>query len=210
MHWRPNSKDPALPIVSSDRVVSWAAFAVWKDCNPLWLSFWTPFDKQNFVAQYSCNTICFTETDQYKYSNCMVTDSCRYLIFFYLSVCVWYRSWPSFICFIVPAQILLVWLGLKETALKSGFLYMMPTVKICIVQDKTFLTQQYRLFSNYSASLQVDICYSDYTQIEVTMLGTRQLLFVGIRYVVDSPKPLPGWCCGKIWFCRSSYGKRSQ
>jgi hypothetical protein len=26
-----------------------------------------------------------------------------------------------------------------------------------------FLTQQYRLFSNYSASLQMDICYSDYT-----------------------------------------------
>ncbi len=62
---------------------------------------------------------------------------------------------------------------------------------------KFFLTQQYRLFSNYSASLQVDICYSDYTRIKVTMFGTRQLLFVGIRYVVDSPKPLPIWCCGK-------------
>jgi hypothetical protein len=26
-----------------------------------------------------------------------------------------------------------------------------------------FLTEQYRLFSNYSASLQMDICYSNYT-----------------------------------------------
>jgi hypothetical protein len=28
----PNSKDTALPIVSSDRVVSWAAYASWKAC----------------------------------------------------------------------------------------------------------------------------------------------------------------------------------
>jgi hypothetical protein len=33
-----------------------------------------------------------------------------------------------------------------------------------------FLTQQYRLFSNYSASLQMDICYSDYTRIELLCL----------------------------------------
>ncbi len=45
-----------------------------------------------------------------------------------------------------------------------------------------FLTQQYRLFSNYSASLQMDICtvcYSDYTRI-IEIFGIRQLLFLEI------------------------------
>jgi hypothetical protein len=35
----------------------------------------------------------------------------------------------------------------------------------------------------------MDICYSDYTRIKGTIFGVRQLLSVGIRYVVDSPKP---------------------
>jgi hypothetical protein len=42
--------------------------------------------------------------------------------------------------------------------------------------QKIFLTQQYRLFSNYSASLQVNMCWSDYTRIIIT----RLLLLLGL------------------------------
>ncbi len=62
----PNSKVTALPIVSFGGVVFWAACAKWKAFFPLWLSFRTTFNIPNFFAQYSCNTIFFTETDQYK------------------------------------------------------------------------------------------------------------------------------------------------
>ncbi len=61
------------------------------------------------------------------------------------------------------------------------------------LEKRSFLTQQYRLFSNYSASLQIDMCYSDCTRIINTIFGIRQLLFVGIRYVEDSPIPSPDW-----------------
>ncbi len=67
--------------------MSWAAYASWKAFYPLWLSFWTTFNVPNFFAQYSCNTIFFTETDQYKNSNCIVLESCRNLNFF-LCICI--------------------------------------------------------------------------------------------------------------------------
>jgi hypothetical protein len=44
---------------------------------------------------------------------------------------------------------------------------------------KTFFTQQYRLFSNYSASLQMDLCYSGYTRIKIIMFEIK-VMFVGI------------------------------
>jgi hypothetical protein len=43
-----------------------------------------------------------------------------------------------------------------------------------------FLTQQYRLFSNYSASLQMDMCYSDYTRIKIIMFEIKQLCLLGL------------------------------
>ncbi len=56
---------------------------------------------------------------------------------------------------------------------------------------KIFLTQQYRLFSNYSASLQMDMCYSDYTRIKIIMFEIKQLCLLGFWCGVDSPKPPP-------------------
>ncbi len=68
-----------------------------------------------------------------------------------------------------------------------------------------FLTQQYRLFSNYSASLQMDMCYSNCRWIISTIFGMEQLFFVGIRYVGKSPNPSPDWYCCRILLCRNSY-----
>jgi hypothetical protein len=62
----PNPKVTVLPILSPGGVVFCAACARWKACYPLWLSFWTTFNIPSFFAQYSCNTILFTETDHYK------------------------------------------------------------------------------------------------------------------------------------------------
>ncbi len=69
-----------------------------------------------------------------------------------------------------------------------------------------FFTQQYRLFSK-QCTLQMDVCYSGYTRIINTIFGIRKLLFVGIRYVGDSPSPSPDWYCCRIGFCRNSYRK---
>ena len=51
-----------------------------------------------------------------------------------------------------------------------------------------FLTQQYRLFSNYSASLQMDICYSDYTLIK-NMFEIKQLCLLGFGMLWTPPNP---------------------
>jgi hypothetical protein len=66
-----------------------------------------------------------------------------------------------------------------------------------------FLMQQYRLFSNYSSSLQINMSYSDYTRVINTINWYRMLLFVKIRYVGDTPNPYPDWYYCRNWFCRS-------
>ncbi len=54
--------------------------------------------------------------------------------------------------------------------LKENYGQVMGQETTYTVQCKIFLTQQYRLFSNYSASLQIDMCYSDHTRIVSTII----------------------------------------
>ncbi len=60
-------------------------------------------------------------------------------------------------------------------------------MNICLTIS--FLTQQYRLFSNYSASLQEIYVVRIVHELLILLFGIGQLLFVRIRYVGDPPIP---------------------
>ncbi len=56
-------------------------------------------------------------------------------------------------------------------------------------RQKFFLTQQYRLFSNYSASLQEIYVVLIVHKLLILLFGLGQLFFVKIRYVGAPPIP---------------------
>jgi hypothetical protein len=64
----------------------------------------------------------------------------------------------------------------------SGFL-------IKQLRAQVFLTQQYRLFSNYSASLQEIYVVLIIHKLLILLFGIGQLLFARIRYVGAPPIP---------------------
>jgi hypothetical protein len=62
-------------------------------------------------------------------------------------------------------------------------------IKLSIVNVFFFFTQQYRLFSNYSASLQEIYVVLIVHELLILLFGIGQLLFVKFRYVGAPPIP---------------------
>ncbi len=65
-------------------------------------------------------------------------------------------------------------------------------IAVCLLPleiTELFLTQQYRLFSNYSASLQEMYVVRIVHELLILLFGIGQLLFVRIRYVGAPPIP---------------------
>ncbi len=97
----------------------------------------------------------------------------------------WHESWPPYLLnYTISFGALL-----KPTA---GIHFFNATV--------SFILQLQCIFTNGDMLFWLCTNYS-------TIFGIRQLIIVGIRYVVDSPNPSPDQCYCKIWFCRSSYRK---